>query len=331
MLMRPISFLTAVCLCVCMANGQILNGGFEEPDYSRATSTYIPPLEWFFEDIPDVRNEFYNFNYVNWQSVLQRPSLPQTWISKAFEGNYFVVLASGEPYQDRDNYHSTIEQLVTLEPGDVLCGAYFFGTTDYVPYNDTAFGKLIPVGQQVISKPSLNLDIDPQTGQLILCGGYYGCIPENDALHPNVGIELFRISVFDVGDYQSTTGWKTFKYVYTGQETATFRLFFQVRDSRDRFLSSYLALDNIRICKFALAYGDLNQDCTVNLTDFAVLAQAWMADCQSVSDPLSPQYNPAIPCSTADGNGDNLVNEWELFEMLDNWLYPNIGDPAPGE
>lgn len=325
MCLRPISFLTTACVLLVFAaaaQGQILNGGFEEPDPDRATASYTPPLHWFFQDITEPGREFSNYNYVNLQTLLIKPSDmgDEVWLTKPFENEFFVVISSGEPHQDRDNYHSTIEQLVTLEPGDILCGAYFFGTTDYAPYNDTAFGKLIPTDIIVVSKPYLLLDTDPDTGDFYNLFG----IPENDTIHPNIGIELFRISVRDVGDYQSTFGWRRFTYAYDGIESATFRLFFQVRDGTDKYLSSYLALDNIRICKFAPEYGDLNLDCTVNLDDFLVLSQAWMADC----DPISSPFDPTVACKQADMNDDNLVNEWELFKIIDNWLLPEL---EPGE
>ena len=93
-----------------------------------------------------------------------------------------------------------------------------------------------------------------------------------------------------------------------------------VYDVADFLYKSYLAVDNIRICQAMPSLGDINRDCKVDLEDFSILAIAWLADCESVTDPDSPLYDPDIPCHQADTDGSNFVDANDLTPVTNHWL-----------
>ena len=297
-----------MCALCTVAQGNPANGGFEihEPNYPEI------PQDWYFEDITN-GGEFYNINDIKLHALLNNPSNSNVWLDSALEKELFVVLSTGYPYDKREdpNYYSSIEQLIALEPGDTIYGAYFFGTTDWKPYNDTAFGKLIDPTLQLISSPELWLNTDDD-GNFT----YLSSIPSNDVIHPDVGIELFRT---DVGSYVATEGWQPFEYRYEGPDSVIFRLFFQVRDSRDKLWSSYLAFDHIRICRAGNSDADFNNDCSVDFLDFSILSQAWLADC----DDPNTLADPNIPCGLLieDPNTPNKIIDTDyLLPVTEHWL-----------
>ena len=61
-------------------------------------------------------------------------------------------------------------------------------------------------------------------------------------------------------------------------------------------------------------------DCGVDLQDFSIFAHAWLADCNSVSDPGSPLYDPNIPCGLADMDGSGIVDPNDFVLMSEHWL-----------
>ena len=155
---------------------QILNRSFEIPDPSRATQWFTPPMDWD------------TFNYAGLHSVfIPQPEYGQVvnWtIPAAYAGQYFLLLSTGDvqgPGSDPMITYSSIEQVITVFPGDVLYGNYLFGTCDYRPYNDTGLIKLIPV--------------DP-----------------NDGLQP---ILLVSVSIDELYNFQFTNGWQQFSYTFT--------------------------------------------------------------------------------------------------------------------
>lgn len=324
-------FLVLLNLLVGLAlanEGDVFNGEFEVADLNRRTEfSPTPPADWLFRDVlTDERGPYMNKNSIRLAEIFYKPQ-PDTnilWIDGPQNGRFFVLLGTGPAFDDRDQYHSTLSQLIILNPGDVVCGYYFFGTCDYKPFVDTAFGKLIDPQFNFTIEPSLSLETNDD-------GSFKNSefIPSTDLIHPNNGIELFRISVSDVGDFRATDGWQRFYYRYTGTQTKTFRLIFQVRDALDKYLSSYLALDNIRICRNVPAVGDINQDCHVDMLDLVTVASNWLVQCALQTDPQTGQ----IPenCLQSDLNGDGLVDAADLTLLAENWLGGDNRACATGE
>lgn len=307
-----------ILVSAALANeGDVFNGEFEVADLNRRTLfSPTPPADWYFRDVlTDERGLYVNKNAIQLKENFYKPQPGENilWLSGPQNGRFFVLLGTGPTYDDRDQYHSTLSQLVVLNPGDVVCGYYFFGTCDYKPFVDTAFAKLID--------PHFNFTIEPSLSLETYEDGSFknpDLIPPTDLIHPSNGIELFRISVSDVGDFRATEGWQRFYYRYSGTQTKTFQLIFQVRDALDKYLSSYLALDNIRICRNVPAIGDINQDCHVDMLDLVTVASNWLVQCALQTDPNTGQISEN--CLQSDLNGDGLVDAADLTVLAENWL-----------
>ena len=280
MVLRALCILLLTCSFCAVAQGQLLNGGFEIPDPNRATQWFTPPLHWDSFNFAGIRSEY-----------IPEPEYGQvvTWtIPAPYEGHSFLLLSTGDvegPGSDPLTVFSSLEQAITVCPGNVLYGSYFFGTCDYRPYNDTGLIKLIPV--------------DP-----------------NDGLRP---ILLVSISVDDLGNFQSTDGWQHFSYMFSDANCGQYYIYCEVRDILDSRYQSYLALDNFRICQGAPAYGDLNSDCDVDYDDLAILGRSWLADC---NDP-NVIADPNIPCQLLIPDPNTLGNIIEIEHLMllsENWL-----------
>ncbi|OQY07491.1 MAG: hypothetical protein B6I25_01655 [Planctomycetales bacterium 4572_13] len=228
---------------------QIQNGRFEIPDPNRATEWFTPPKYWDFENYANTLSEF-----------TPQPAHNQTieWtIPSPFEGEYFLLLSTEDvegPGSDGQIKHSAAWQVLHARTGDVLVGAYFFGTCDYTPFGDIG---------TIVLEPN-----DPI-----------------DGLRP---ITLVDIEVSDIGNFGSTDGWQTFQHTFDSSQTGDYTIRCKVEDYTDKIYRSYLAVDNLRICSAIPAYGDLNMDCGVDLLDFSVLGSVWLADCNDISDPNAP-------------------------------------------
>jgi hypothetical protein len=91
--------------------------------------------------------------------------------------------------------------------------------------------------------------------------------------------------------------WKPFSYTFKPGEAGTYRMVIRVADAIDYGYESSLAVDNLVIspslpgpwCNYKLV-GDLNRDCRVNLSDFAMMSENWLADCNV--DPDDPACIP---------------------------------------
>lgn len=126
-----------------------------------------------------------------------------------FEGDSFVVVSNGSIDPDPD--WGRLWQQVTFAPGEKLSGVYFFGTADYLPYNDYGTIALLP---------------EPESGLS--------------------DIEIVSISVSDVGDNSSTDGWVYFESpVFTELTAGTYSLEIAVYDFTDPLYESYLAVDGL--------------------------------------------------------------------------------------
>lgn len=288
----PLVVLATMCLFIAVSQGQPDNGSFEIPDEARPNRYYdpnrFPPLNWDWLDSST------NKNYVGLHTqFIPKADYGQsiTWtIPCTVDGSTFVLLSTGDalgPGPDSDRYteYSSIEQIVHICPGDVLYGSYFFGTCDYKPYSDTAMVEATPV--------------DPNSG------GQY--------------VLLVSVSVDKLGNFMSTDGWQHFQYAFSGETCCDYLLHCEVRDMLDRSYQSYLALDNFRICRGELGFGDLNRDCSIDYNDFSILSQAWLADC---NDP-NVLNDPNIPCNLViqDPNvSDNFIDTKQLTQMSEHWL-----------
>ncbi len=275
-----------LCGFCAASQEQLLNPGFEIADPSRATFWFTPPLNWDWCNTPN------NMNYVGLHtSFVPQPEQGQvvTWsIPESVEGQYFVLLSTGDAEGLRSSFkteRSSIEQIITFMPGDIISGHYYFGTCDYMPYDDTGSIKLIPVDH-------------------------------NDGLY---SIVLASESVSGLGNYQSTDGWQYFRHQFNESTSGDYLLYCEVRDHLDRVFKSYLALDNFRICRGIPMLADLNFDCVVDYYDLNILSQAWLADC---SDP-NVISDPNIPCHLVipDPNMPNKTIDIDhLLPFSENWL-----------
>lgn len=304
-----------VCFCSlgCTLWGGLLNGNFEILD-PNITEWFIPPLYWHrVGDNP----------YGDCYAAVRRFFVPSPqydrskqqvdWmIPAAYEGKRFVVLSTGDLGEESDPaiIHSTIYQTVTFLPGQKIAGAFFFGTCDYLPYNDYGRIYLQPV--------------DPNSG-----------LPSE--------IVLAYADVIMVQDFQCTNDWIPFQYTFSEETAGTYNLICTVRDNQDTIYKSYLAVDGLYIC--TPQPGDVNQDCIVDALDFQILSQAWLSWCPDPNafdpndfspDPNYPNHaggvipdgyiydpnliDPNCPCTQADLNKDWFVDTFDLTILTDYWL-----------
>jgi|GEM_PF-6531374 len=186
-------------------------------------------------------------------------------------GERFVILDSdGKSYGPNK---VTLSQTIQAEVGDRIAGQYFFGTYDYDQWADYATISLIPHDQD---KPI---------------------------------IEMVKVGVSDVGNEGSMHGWKWFSHIFEEEQAGKYELQFQVKDLYDSLFGSILAIDNLRYCKDAPAYGDINYDCRVDFLDLAELAQWWLQECDEYS-----------PCNEADLTGDGEVGAGDLQMLAEYWM-----------
>ena len=291
--------------------GGILNESFEIPD-PNVTEWFIGPLYW-----TRAKDNIYHDCYAGLHSqFLPSPQYDRNenmvhWnIPAPFDGSKFVVLSTGDLgfESDQNITHGTITQRVTFQAGQRISGAYFFGTCDFLQYND--YGKIF-------------------------------LIPED----PNMGlpseITLAYCDVQTVGDYQSTIEWKPFFYDFTEQTAGTYDLICTVEDVEDTIYKSYLAIDGLQVCSPLYDYGDLNKDCYVDLQDLSIMSRAWLSFCPDPNaidndpntipvrpgPPLPPGFfdpndmpDPNCPCELADINKDWWVDPNDAIRMADHWL-----------
>ena len=282
--------LTVMCALCTVAQGNPANGSFEIPDPNRATEWFTPPLNWDWDNTPN------NLNYAN---LVQNFTSPQgCWTIPApthpTHGNFFVLLSTGDaegPRSDGKTEYSSIEQIITVCPGDTFYGDYFFGTCDYGSFCDTGIIQLFLV--------------DPIEGE------------------PNT-ITIVSESVATVGD-RGYKGWEDFHYTFDIEECREYLLYCEVRDVGDRFYNSYLALDNFRICRADPNNADINNDCRVDLLDLSLLSKGWLVDCG-----ISGNWDdPNLPCQllTVDPNTlsepvENIIDMEYLLPVTESWLEP---------
>ena len=274
---RYLQFILILCI-IAPVCAQIDNGDFELIDPC-SPPDFDAPADWERENYAAVVNNFVpkpvRGNAGNWQIDIEKGLDP-------FRGESFVVLSTGELLPDPQ--YGQIKQQIEVFAGQRLAGVYFFGTCDYIPYEDFATIKLVPI------PPSSLRDII-----------------------------LMSIDVGDVGSYGSMDGWDFFEYTFSEAEAGDYELVLIVSDLSDWIFTSYLAIDNITLC-YAPEYGDLDYDCQVDMFDFTLFANDWMCDCNDL-DYLEDPNNNCWYGTDIDGNGPVDVND--LYLMTQFWLDGN--------
>lgn len=298
------------CFCLLTGTlwGTILNGSFEIPD-PNMPEWFIPALYW---------SRSYDNSYKDCYAGLHTQFAPTPqydrniemvhWnIPAPYHGSKFIVLSTGDLGLPSDPAisSSTIYQTITFEAGQRLSGAFFFGTCDFIQYND--YGKI-----------------------------YLEPVDPNHSWPTD--IVLAYSDVLIVGDYKSTNQWVPFTYDFTESTAGTYRLVCTVRDMLDTIYKSYLAVDGLKVCTTLYEHGDINMDCSVDIQDLTILSEAWLAWCPDPnyingdpnsmpSRPLPPDFvydpnsiDPNCPCDIADINKDWFVDTQDLTLLTDYWL-----------
>ena len=171
------------------------------------------------------------------------------------DGEYFAVLESFAYIGEPDCTQLT--QIIDVNAGECLTGSYFFDANDYLPFNDIATIKLMPIAG------------DP-------CSG-------------SAEILLAQKSISDprIQDYGSMLDWQTFSHTFDSNDAGRYQLVLMIENGGDHLLPSFLLVDGFKIapgvpepiCNYVIA-GDLTDDCKVNFADFAILAENWLLDCE---------------------------------------------------
>lgn len=206
--MKHLFFVVCILLCAVLTNNSLLFAEIINGDFEQAVpgDDFRTPYGWNVENYAAVLSTFIpqppRGSTINWKIDVETGLAP-------FEGDSFVVLSNG--MISPETTHAKIWQDVSLEVGDVVSGAYFFGTCDYIPYGDYATISLV-------AKPGSEL----------------------------ADIELVNITTGDVGSYGSTDGWVPFQSVpFTEATAGTYTLEFVVTDMVDNIFNSYLAVDGL--------------------------------------------------------------------------------------
>lgn len=253
------------------------NGRFELFDYND-TIDINTPTGWQYENYTDVVGHFIPHPEPG-ETTNWRINL-QTGLLP-FEGEHFLVLSTGD--MPEQVAYAKVWQSITVGAGDKLTGVYFFGTCDYKPYNDFAYIKLIP--------------------------------PRND---PNLSeVNIVQISIQDLGDFSSMSGWERFEKTFDVNQAGTYDLTILVSDYGDAIWDTYFAVDGIVLCHNPPPAGDLSCDCTVNFEDFALLAVDWLCDCNNPNVYNDPNSNCLLG---TDLTGDGPVDTKDLQIMSEYWL-----------
>ncbi len=272
---RYSTFLAAVLL-LATGYAAVYNGGFEiiEPN---SPEPFDPPDGWERQNYAAVLEQFIPHppqgNVDNWKIDLGQGL-------KAAQGDRFVVVSSDDYAPDPTV--ASIQQYVEVLAGQSIAGYYFFGTADYIPYNDYATIKLVPADS--------NLGLRD--------------------------ITVVRVEVADVNDYSSMEGWEYFERTFSPAESGPYHLIITVNDFSDAYYPSYLAVDGLSLCDQRPAY-DINQDCAVDFADFSWLATDWLQDCNDPNYLEDPNSNCYMG-TDLDGNGPVDTND--LMLLTDSWL-----------
>jgi hypothetical protein len=199
------------------------------------------------------------------------------------------VLSTGDIGSDSASVKGVAKQLIKFNKGDTLHGKYFFGTGDYLGWNDYAEISLTAA--------------DPNKQR---------------------GFQLEYIDVATVGDYKSTDGWQSFSYTFNEYDAGEYYLSFAVYDKTDAIYKSYLMIDDIK-CSVLPPEGDYNADGDINYADIITFNNVVFQDC---TDPnaICTYFDIAGNEISYDKNGDDLITPEDMAPVAENWLWAPIED-----
>jgi len=201
-----------------------------------------------------------------------------------------------------------------LSSGDTIIGAFYFGTNDYMPYNDYGQIKLELIGDSNDYPGSVeSFDFPGAYCNVDMVGNQQSTEPRDEEV-------LFSAT---------TEGWVQFIHTVEPNQIGPYSLICEVVDVGDDIVNSYYAIDGLRICRGGKPLSDLNDDCSVNLVDYSIFSEAWLSFCPdppfydpNLYDPndFPPVADPNIPCQLADIDNSWYVDPNDLMIMSDEWL-----------
>lgn len=261
------------------ACGAIENGDFEISEPNAIGSV---PTGWSTQNYARVHQSFTptfeRGQTVTW-SFENNTIVPAT-------GNNYLLLSTGDIGYDHLTSYGMASQNCFFKKDQTIRGLYFFGTGDYLGWNDYAEIRLIPTD------------------------------PNNTRLR---SILVEYIDVASVGDFKSTDGWQPFSYKFKQDETGEYSLEFIVYDKTDAIFKSYLAIDHVK-CEYLPPAGDYNGDGTVDNLDLATFNSVLYTDC---SDPnaITTYIDAAGNEMSFDVNNDKQITPEDSKPMLKYWLW----------
>jgi hypothetical protein len=292
------------------------NGLFECGDPNLTEYNFNAPTYWQRFPTPGTVPDCYAALHSDFEPLGSR------WnIAGSYQGESFVLLSTGGPdsIPSNDNLikKACISQKVRLEEGDVIIGAYFFGTNDYLPFNDYGQISLLLAGDPNDYPNSLESFIIPSTYcDVEIVGNQQSTEPRPES------------------EFSATTyGWVPFSHTVEPNQVGPYFLQCEVVDFQDLIVNSYYAVDGLRICRGGKPLSDLNNDCVVNLVDYSTISEAWLSFCPdppfydpNLYDPNDwppPVTDPNIPCQLADIDNSWFVDPNDLNIMSSEWLTNN--------
>jgi len=265
-LLVAVSFVfTGVC-------GQILSGSFEHE--GDPNTLWYPAGPWVASDHESDANAI-DPEILQTYSHLDKDGNLVT--IEPVDGQYFVMLICGgssDPYRPgvpQIPDYGRLTQIIDVNAGQNIIGAYFFATVDwYPPFNDTATIKLIPA--------------DPCSGLTEILLAYI-----------DVNSVVYYRGEYGAGGCMN--GWARFVRTIDTNEAGSYILELLVQDTEDDDVPSFLAVDNLTItegpvepwCNYILA-GDINNDCKVDFFDYAIMLENWLIDCS-----ITPENPACVP------------------------------------
>jgi hypothetical protein len=257
---------------------KLANGTFES---SVAAAFPSCPADWDLVNYAECHSEYFPV-FENRQDRRISWSMDPV---KADYGGCFCVLSTGDVTLDKDTSYSEISQAVSLAPGDILTGDWFFGTGDYLGWNDYASVMLMPA--------------DPNG--------------------PLEAIEVLHVDVADVGDYSSTDGWQKFALSFDEESSGNYLLTCGVYDRNDTIFKSYLMLDNLYAGEY-IPRGDFNGDCRIDLLDLGTFADIYGTDCNQPAADCT-YTDCAGRVLHMDDNGNLIIDIQDVAETVIFWLW----------
>jgi hypothetical protein len=264
-----------------LAESFISNGDFElyEPNETLGFNT---PNDWQIKNYAAVVENFIpnpqQGNADNWRID------PDIGLYSA-QGNSFLLISTGDVRPDPNEAWAS--QNIYANEGERISGFYFFGTSDYMNYNDFGTIRLEPDGNN-----------PPEDS--------------NDVI-------LVYVDVNQVGDHNSMPGWQRFDYVFDSNHTGEYKLVIWAEDEygTDYIFESYFAVDGLVLCDSS-SPGDIYLDCCVDFTDFALFSTDWLKDCDDPNYHYDPNSNH---CLGTDLDNNGLVDTNDLWLFSENWLF----------